>query len=73
MVKIGLFVRLQVKPGKEADGVSFLGKGLALANEETSTPIWFALQLAPSTFGIFDTFDDEAGRSTHLRVRSLQR
>ena len=69
MVKVGLFVRLKAKPGKEADVVSFLNKGLALANEEASTPIWFALQLGPSTFGIFDAFDDEAGRSTHLRVR----
>ncbi len=66
MVKVGLFVRLKAKPGKEADVVSFLNKGLALANEEASTPIWFALQLGPSTFGIFDAFDDEAGRSAHL-------
>ena len=52
MVKVGLFVRLKAKPGKEAEVVSFLNKGLGLANEETNTPIWFALQLGPSTFGI---------------------
>ena len=45
MVKVGLFVRLKAKPGKEAEVVSFLNKGLGLANEETNTPIWFALQL----------------------------
>ncbi|HXZ45204.1 MAG TPA: antibiotic biosynthesis monooxygenase, partial [Pseudolabrys sp.] len=30
------------------------------------TPIWFALRLAPTTFGVFDDFHDEAGRQTHL-------
>ena len=66
MVKVALFVRLQAKPGREADVISFLEKRLALANQETTTPIWFALRLGPSTFGIFDAFADEAGRSAHL-------
>ncbi|SOD42490.1 putative quinol monooxygenase [Nitrosovibrio sp. Nv4] len=66
MVKVALFVRLQAKPGREADVAGFLEQGLALANQETATPIWFALRLGPSTFGIFDAFADEAGRSAHL-------
>jgi quinol monooxygenase YgiN len=66
MVKVGLFVRLEAKPGREADVISFLEKGLALANQEAATPVWFALQLAPSTFAIFDAFPDEVGRSAHL-------
>ena len=66
MVKVALLVRLQAKPGKEADVVSFLESGLALANQEAATPVWFALRLGPSTFGIFDAFADEAGRSAHL-------
>jgi len=66
MVKVALFVRLQAKPGREADVESFLEKGLALANQETTTPVWFALRFGPSTFGIFDAFTDEAGRSAHL-------
>ena len=59
MLKVGLFVKLQAKPGKEAAVISFLESGLTLANQETSTPVWFALQLGPSTFGIFDAFADE--------------
>ena len=43
-----------------------LESGLALANQEATTPIWFALQLGPATFGIFDAFADEAGRKAHL-------
>jgi quinol monooxygenase YgiN len=66
MVKVALFVRLQAKPGREADVESFLQKGLALANQEPTTPVWFALRLGPSTFGIFDAFADETGRSAHL-------
>ena len=65
-VKVALLIRLQAKPGKEADVANFLEKGLALANQEATTPIWFALQLGPSTFGIFDVFADEAGQSAHL-------
>ncbi|MGE0471243.1 MAG: Antibiotic biosynthesis monooxygenase [Candidatus Nitrospira kreftii] len=66
MVRVGLLVRLQAKPGKEAEVASFLESGLALANQEAATPVWFALQLGPATFGIFDAFADEAGRKAHL-------
>jgi quinol monooxygenase YgiN len=66
MVRVALFVRLQAKPGKETDVARFLESGLALANQETTTPIWFALRLGPATFGIFDAFADDAGRKAHL-------
>lgn len=66
MVKVALLVRLQAKPGKEATVASFLESALALANQETTTPVWFALRLGQSTFGIFDAFADETGRSAHL-------
>lgn len=66
MVKLALFARLEAKPGKEAAVAKFLETGLALANQETTTPIWFALKLSPTTFGVFDAFHDEAGRQAHL-------
>ncbi|MEO5655744.1 MAG: antibiotic biosynthesis monooxygenase [Nitrosospira sp.] len=66
MVKVALLVRLQAKPGKEAAVASFLESALALANQEATTPIWLALRFGPSTFGIFDAFADETGRSAHL-------
>jgi len=66
MVRVALFVRLKAKPGKEADVARLLESGLALANQETTTPIWFALRLGPATFGIFDAFADDAGRKAHL-------
>ena len=66
MVEVALFVRLEAKPGKEKDVAKFLEAGLGMANQETTTPVWFALQLSPSVFGIFDAFDDESGRQAHL-------
>ena len=66
MVHVALFAQLQAKPGKEADVARLLETGLALANQEATTPIWFALRLAPTTFGIFDAFSDHAGRKAHL-------
>ena len=66
MVKVALLVRLDAKPGKEAAVEKFLAGALSLANQEATTPVWFALRLGPSTFGIFDAFADDAGRQTHL-------
>jgi len=67
MLKLSLFVRLEAKPGKEDDVAAFLMQGLQLANQETTTPLWFALRLGPSTFAVFDAFTDEAGRQAHLQ------
>jgi quinol monooxygenase YgiN len=66
MVKTALLVRLEAKPGKEADVESFLRGGLPIVNEEPATTAWFAIRMGPSTFGIFDAFPDEAGRQAHL-------
>jgi len=66
MPTLSLFVRLEAKPGKEADVAAFLEKGLELARQEATTPVWFALRMGPSTFGVFDAFVDEAGRQAHL-------
>src|SRR5262245_38845708 len=66
MLNVSLFVRLEAKPGKEQEVAAFLKQGLELANQEPTTPVWFALRLGPSTFGVFDAFRDETGRQNHL-------
>ena len=66
MVKLALFVRLEAKPGQETMLANFLAGALPLANAEAGTTAWFALKFGPSTFGIFDAFADEAGRTAHL-------
>ena len=69
MVKTALLVRLEAKPGKEAEVESFLKSGLPVVQEEPATTAWFGIRLGPSTFGIFDAFPDEAGRQAHLSGR----
>jgi quinol monooxygenase YgiN len=66
MITVGLFVRLQAKAGKEKELDAFLMQGLELANQETTTPVWFALRLGGGSFAIFDAFADETGRQAHL-------
>jgi quinol monooxygenase YgiN len=66
MVTVGLFVRLEAKPGKEAEVERFLKSGLPLVQDEPDTCAWFGIRLGPSTFGIFDAFTDEKGRQAHL-------
>ena len=65
-VRTALLVRLEAKQGQEAAVAEFLRQAQALVDQEPATSTWFALQLGPSTFGIFDTFPDEAGRDAHL-------
>ena len=66
---VALWVRLDAKPGKEAAVEEFLRGGLELVQQEPATTTWYALRLAPSVFGIFDTFPDDAGRQAHLSGR----
>ncbi len=66
MVKLGLLVRIEALPGKENDVQRFLEGGLDLVNQEPGTITWYAVRFSDSSFGIFDTFNDGAGREAHL-------
>jgi quinol monooxygenase YgiN len=66
MVKFALVARLEAKPGKEQEVADFIRSALPLAQQEAQTISWYALQMGPSTFGIFDTFENEEGRKAHL-------
>lgn len=72
MVTAGLLVRVEAKPGKEADVEEFLRGGLSIVEEEPATTAWFAIRFGPSSFGIFDVFPDDTGRQTHLSGRLAQ-
>jgi hypothetical protein len=61
MVKVALLVRLEAKPGKEDQVAKFLTSALALANQEATTPVWFAIRSGGRSFVIFDAFADEGG------------
>jgi len=66
MVKVGLLVRLEAKPGKEQAVADFIKSALTLVEQEPFTMHWFAIQLGASTFGIFDTFEHAEARNMHL-------
>ena len=66
MSKVALYVPLEAKPGKEKALADFLKSAVPLVNGEPGTVSWFAIQNGPSSFAIFDTFDDENGRNAHL-------
>lgn len=66
MVKLALLARLEARPDKAEELARFLSAALPLAMAEAGTVHWFGLRLGPTTFGIFDTFEAEAGRTAHL-------
>lgn len=66
MVTVGLWVPLEAKPDKVDAVRQFLEGGRPIVNEEPATTAWFAVQLGPTSFAIFDVFPDDAGRQAHL-------
>ena len=66
-MKIGLLVRIEAKP-EFADQVEAALRGAQeLADQERGTVTWFAFRRDATTFGVFDTFDDERARQSHLQ------
>ena|SRR5689334_24017434 len=67
MMKLGILALLEARPGKEGAVAELLRSAQALAVKEGNTLAWYAFQAGPRSFGIFDTFPDEAGRTAHLQ------
>jgi len=65
-VKLGLLALLEAKPGKGDDLGAFLEAGRELAAAEDGTVTWYAFKITATTYGIFDTFETEEARQTHL-------
>ena len=65
-VRYGVLATLEAKPGRGDDLAAFLTQGRQLAAAEAGTVTWYAFKISDSTYGIFDTFEDEAGRRAHL-------
>ncbi|MGY5007354.1 putative quinol monooxygenase [Streptomyces sp. 900105755] len=68
-VKVGLYVYVEAKPGKEEEVADFLRRGLDLVQEEPDTVAWFAVRLSATAFAIFDAFPTDSARQTHLNGR----
>ena len=63
---LGVLALLEAKPGKGDDLAKFLEAGRDLASAEPGTVTWYAFKISDTQYGIFDTFDDDAGRQAHL-------
>lgn len=68
-MKIGQLVRIEAKPEHADEIAALLASAEQLAREEALTVTWFSFQQDATTFGVFDTFDDEQGRTAHLAGR----
>jgi quinol monooxygenase YgiN len=66
MAMQAIWVMLMAKPGKEADVEAFLRAGAKMSLDEPETMTWYGVKVGPGMYGVFDTFDDEAGRDAHL-------
>ncbi|MFE9933381.1 putative quinol monooxygenase [Streptomyces sp. NPDC005533] len=66
MTDRGLLARIEAKPESAAQVQELLENALELARQETQTVTWYSFRLGPTSFGVFDTFNDEAGREAHL-------
>ncbi|MFJ9469169.1 putative quinol monooxygenase [Streptomyces caniferus] len=68
-MKIGLLARIEARPEYAEQVAALLGDALELARQEEHTVTWFAFREDATTFGVFDTFRDEEGRTGHLQGR----
>tara|TARA_R100000935_G_scaffold28407_1_gene48774 strand:- start:494 stop:787 length:294 start_codon:yes stop_codon:yes gene_type:complete len=66
MKKLGLLATLKAKSGKELEVENFIKEAVNLARKEEKTITWYSFKIDHSTYGIFDTFENESGRDAHL-------
>jgi len=71
-MKYAIVAHLEAKPSQANAVAELLIGARSLAVEEKHTRTWYAWRTGPTSFGIFDTFDDEAGRKAHLEGRIAQ-
>ncbi|SOE06785.1 putative quinol monooxygenase [Streptomyces sp. Ag109_G2-15] len=69
MNNIGLLARIEAKPEHADEIARLLTEARQLAEAEKRTLTWFAFREDATTFGIFDTFENDEDRAEHLRGR----
>ena len=66
MTEKGLLVTMQAQSGKDDQVEQFLHTAGGMVRQESATAAWFAVRFGHSEYGIFDVFEDDAGREAHL-------
>ncbi|HXI59453.1 MAG TPA: hypothetical protein VNO55_25475 [Polyangia bacterium] len=66
-VKLALRIDVTAKPGQEEALARFLTGGAAIVKAtEPGTPLWYAIQVTPARFAIFDLFPDADAKAAHF-------
>lgn len=65
-VSVGILALLEAKPEKAEQLAAFIEQGGELALAEPLTVNWYGFRIDDVTFGVFDTFEGQAGREAHL-------
>ena len=68
-----LHIRLEARPGREAQVAALIDQILGDVRGEPGTGPWLAVRLSRRVFGIFERFPDERGRRAHLSGRGAAR
>ena len=66
---VSIVARLVARDETADELRTFLAQAVQLANEESGTIVWFALQTDARTFWIVDAFATETERQAHLQGR----
>jgi quinol monooxygenase YgiN len=66
MIKLAFLAKFEAQPGREEEVAKFLDAAHDMAKKEPTTVNWYAFRMSHTMFGVFDTFNDEAGRQKHL-------
>lgn len=65
-IRTGLLVRMDAKSEYAGAVAQLLADGRAYVEEESGTPLWFAVRMDHTRFAIFDAFVGDAERNAHL-------
>lgn len=67
-----LLIRLDGRPGRDADVENFLLSALPAVQREALTSAWFALRYGRGEYGIFTAFPTVDARDAHLADRTIR-
>lgn len=60
------FIEIEARPGRADDVLQMLSDIRDCVEDEPATGPWYAVQLGPERFAIFEVFPDIAGRNAHV-------
>ncbi len=72
MENFAIYATMTARRGKEKEAEALLESLQSYAEAESGTKHWFALRGHDRTYSIFDTFDDQNSRETHLKGQIAQ-